>query len=168
MPHNNPLEELDKSWYVITVKNNQQKKIVRQLTEIGIEAFCPFKKEIRQWSDRKKTVEVPILMNYIFVRLPEEERNNVFSIPGIIKYLFWLGKPAIARGSEIETMKKWINDEEISSFKIKTIQPGRKVKIENGPLKDKNATVQQVRKSELKLILQDLGIIVIAKKKSVA
>ena len=32
--------------------------------------------------------------SYVLVNINENERPNVFNIPGVIKYLFWLGKPA--------------------------------------------------------------------------
>lgn len=166
----NPQPQINNSspWYVIIVKNRYEKKVAEKLTSLGIEVFCPLKKEVRQWSDRKKKVEIPLFMNYVFVRLPERERNLVFSVPGIIKYLYYLGKPAMARSVEIETIKNWLADDAVVSIDLNRLTPGKVVTIENGILKNKSATIQQVRKNELKLILQDLGIVVLAKIKDVA
>ena len=44
---------------MVYTKPRQEKKIANELTKIGIEAYCPGKVVERQWSDRKKKVEVP-------------------------------------------------------------------------------------------------------------
>ncbi len=155
-------------WFVLIVKNRYEKKVAEQLRLLGIEVFCPLKKEIRQWSDRKKTVEVPLFMNYVFVRLPESQRDQVFTVPGIIKYLYWLGKPAMAHAFEIETIRNWLADDNIVSMDLNTFKPGKVITIEKGPLKDKIGTIQQVRKNELRLVLHDLGVVVLAKIRDVA
>ena len=41
----------------------------------GIEAFLPLIKTVRQWSDRKKTVVLPLIPSYVFVSLPEKDLN---------------------------------------------------------------------------------------------
>ena len=43
-----------KTWCVIITKPKSEKKVASQLQLLGIEAFCPTRKEVRQWSDRKK------------------------------------------------------------------------------------------------------------------
>ena len=40
------------------------------------------------------------------MNISDKDRVNVFSIPGVVRYLFWLGKPAIVRPEEIELLKK--------------------------------------------------------------
>lgn len=156
------------SWFVLIVKTGQEKKVAEGLTNLGIEVFCPFKKEIRQWSDRKKVVEVPLFMDYLFVRLQETQRSQVFLIPGIIKYLFWLGKPATVRAIEIKTIKEWLADDTIVSLELNSLKPGKVITIEKGLLKNKTATIRQVRKNELQLVLHDLGFVILARTKSVA
>jgi hypothetical protein len=49
-----------------------------------------------------KKVEVP-LFNFIFVQLAEADRNLVL-IRRVVRYLFWLGKPAV-RDEEIKVIK---------------------------------------------------------------
>ncbi len=89
------------TWFVLYVKPQNEIKVGKALTALGIEVFCPTKKEVRQWSDRKKTVEVPLFKSYVFVKLEAQNRNQVFSVPGVVRYLFWLGKPAVVRDEEI-------------------------------------------------------------------
>ena len=89
------------NWYVVYTKPKWEKKVAEQLTQRGIECYCPIVTEVRQWSDRKKKVEVPLFNSYVFVRLAEVDRNLVFQSSGVVRYLFWLAKPAIVRDEEI-------------------------------------------------------------------
>ena len=93
-------------WYVIYTKRNYEIRVANALNAIGIHAYCPVFEYIKQYSDRKKKVEKPVLPSYVLVNISERDRVNVFSIPGVVRYLFWLGKPAEVRPDEIELFKR--------------------------------------------------------------
>ena len=42
------------NWFVVHTKPRFEKKVEERLLSLGIEAYCPVRKEIRLWSDRKK------------------------------------------------------------------------------------------------------------------
>ena len=54
------------AWYVLYTKSRQEKKVAESLQAIGIEAFCPLVTVVKQWSDRKKKVQLPLINSYIF------------------------------------------------------------------------------------------------------
>jgi len=155
-------------WFVLVVKGGTEKKVATKLQQINIDVFCPFQKETRQWSDRKKVVEVPLFPRYVFIRIADKDRNIAFSVPGVLKYLFWAGKPAIPRAEEIEVVKAWLADSKITSLHFSHLKPGKVIHIESGLFKNKQAIIQQVRKNEVKLVLHGLGLVVFAKIKDVA
>jgi transcription antitermination factor NusG len=113
----------------------------------------------RQWSDRKKKIEVPLFNSYIFVRLKEADRNLVFQSAGAVRYLFWLGKPAIVKDEEIDTIKIWLEKPNAIDISILPYQVGDKIKLETGPFLDHNAVVQEVNKTHCILILESLGCV---------
>ena len=88
------------NWYVVYTKPRWEKKVVEQLNQKGIECYCPLITQVRQWSDRKKKVDVPLFNSYVFVHLEESDRNSVFLSSGVVRYLFWLGKLAVVRAIE--------------------------------------------------------------------
>ena len=47
-------------WYALYTQPRQEKKVVSRLEQLGIEVYCPLLIQVRQWSDRKKKVEVPL------------------------------------------------------------------------------------------------------------
>ncbi|MFA9201209.1 MAG: transcription termination/antitermination NusG family protein, partial [Cypionkella sp.] len=46
----------DANWYVLRVKIGCEKKIGLNLHNLGFEVLYPLKRELRDWSDRKKWV----------------------------------------------------------------------------------------------------------------
>ncbi|QWX83317.1 UpxY family transcription antiterminator [Cellulophaga sp. HaHaR_3_176] len=155
------------NWYVVYVQSKKEKKVAEILQQMQIEAYCPLIKEVRQWSDRKKTIESPLFKSYVFVRLTDKERSNVFSVPGVVRYLFWLGQPAIVRDEEITIIKKWLEDDSIEEITLNKLLPGDEILIKNGLLKDKKAIIQEIGKKRLRLAIPGLSIIINAKIKDV-
>ncbi len=148
------------NWYVLYVKSQTEKKTATALERMGIEVYCPTKTEIRQWSDRKKKVKVPLFKSYVFVRLEEGERQQVFAVHSVVRYLFWLGKPAIVRDEELETIKKWLADDLVADLQVRNYAPGDRVAIKGGVFKGQEAVVDQLGSRKVRLILKHLGVIV--------
>jgi transcriptional antiterminator RfaH len=147
------------NWYVVYTKPKWEKKVAEQLTKNGIECYCPLVVQVRQWSDRKKKVEVPLFNSYVFVQLSEADRNAVFNSPGVVRYLFWLGKPAIVRDEEIEIIKKWLDTGADSDISVAKYKVGDTVEVESGPFMTQKAIVQEVNSNNYILVLESLGCV---------
>lgn len=94
------------SWKVVYVNSRAEKKVSDKLIGKGITSYVPLKKEIKQWSDRKKMVETPMINGYVFVQ-PKNivERDAVLQEAGVIQYLRYNGGDAIVREEEIEALR---------------------------------------------------------------
>jgi transcriptional antiterminator RfaH len=147
------------NWYVVYTKPKWEKKVAEQLTKNGIECYCPVVVQVRQWSDRKKKVEVPLFNSYVFVQLSETDRNAVFNSPGVVRYLFWLGKPAIVRDEEIEVIKNWLDSGADTDISVATYKVGDSVEVESGPFMAQKAIVQEVNSNNYILVLESLGCV---------
>ena len=144
-------------WFVIYTKSRNEKKVAELLQKNGVEVFCPLVKLKKNWSDRKKIVETPLFNSYVFVNLSEKDRNVVFNVPGVIRYVFWLKKPAVARDSEIESLKAVLNDT-MDSFSIENYQIGDTVKISEGVFKGLDGVIEKQSNNKLHVILENVGI----------
>ena len=144
-------------WFVIYTKSRNEKKVAELLQKNGVEVFCPIVKLKKNWSDRKKIVETPLFNSYVFVNLSEKDRNVVFNVPGVIRYVFWLKKPAVARDSEIESLKAVLNDT-MDSFSIENYQIGDTVKISEGVFKGLDGVIEKQSNNKLHVILENVGI----------
>ena len=147
------------NWYVVYTKPKWEKKVAEQLRKRGIACYCPLVTQMRQWSDRKKKVEVPLFNSYVFVQLDESDRNSVFDTVGVVRYLFWLGKPAIVRNEEIEVIKKWLNTSDIIDLAVSSYQVGDSIQLESGPFSAQTATIQEMTKTHYVLVLESLGCV---------
>jgi len=97
------------NWYVLHTKPRSEKKVEEKLLSLGINAFCPTRSEIRLWKDRKKSIQVPLLPSMVLVNIDTKDINRVFESSGVIRYMFWLGKRAVVRQSEIDVLRKYLN-----------------------------------------------------------
>ncbi|UFH35774.1 UpxY family transcription antiterminator [Flavobacterium acetivorans] len=147
------------NWYVIYTKPKWEKKVAEQLAEVGIESYCPLITQVRQWSDRKKKVEVPLFNSYVFVRLEEADRNQVFQSPGAVRYLFWLGKPAIVRDEEIAIIKKGLDGSGSCDVSLHPFQVGDTIALQSGPFSNQAAIVQEVNKTHYVVVLESMGCV---------
>jgi transcriptional antiterminator RfaH len=148
-----------KNWYVVYTKPKWEKKVAEKLTEAGIECYCPLITQMKQWSDRKKAIEVPLFNSYVFVQLEDGNRNAVFQVSGVVRYLFWLGKPAIVKDGEIEIIKTSLKAPNISDISVTSIQVGDRIKLETGAFSNQDAIVQEISNTYYTLVLESLGCV---------
>jgi len=146
-------------WFVLYTKPNFEIKVANSINSMGIEAYCPVYQQIKQYSDRKKKIIKPLIPSYIFLKISEENRNKVFTIPGVVRYLFWLGKPAQVKEKEIELLKGNLTDN-YDEVLISKLTKGNKYTIPSGPLKGRTGTVLDVLKNKLRLELPSMGLFV--------
>ena len=147
------------NWYVVYTKPKWEKKVAEQLKEKGIECYCPLITKVKQWSDRKKKVEVPLFNSYVFLQLEDSDRNLAFLSSGVVRYLFWLGKPAIVRDDEIQTIKKWLDGSYADNITVESYQVGNKIKVVSGPFANQEAIIQEVNNKQYILVLESLGCV---------
>ena len=93
-------------WLVLYTNPRAEMKVAQRLKKIGVEAYCPARMEMRQRSDRKKKIWVPLLSSMVLVNIEEREKNKVFDVHGVLRYLFWLGQPAKVSVDEVLTLKE--------------------------------------------------------------
>ncbi len=64
-------------WYAIRTKSRHEKIVSKQLEMDGLEFYLPLIQQSRQWSDRKKLIDLPLFPGYVFVRLPHFPSKKV-------------------------------------------------------------------------------------------
>ena len=154
-----------KKWFVIYTKVNQEIKVAEQLNLINILSYCPTVKIVKQYSDRKKKILKPLIPSYVFVFIEEGKRNDVFSVLGVVRYMFWLGKPALVREREIELMKYYLNGE-YQEVLLSNFKKGQFHRISEGVFTGKIGQVIEVQKNKMRLQLEGLGMVVNLKLKA--
>lgn len=148
-------EKLD--WYVVHTVARREKKVAAEIADLGIEFFLPMYKTVRQWSDRKKKVELPLFPNYVFVHTSESARQLLFSINELIKFVSIERKPVVVRDTEIETVKQILKVDGLEVGMENYFQKGMKVRIARGQLAGLEGVVlKQNGKSRLLVCINGL------------
>jgi transcriptional antiterminator RfaH len=135
MADNKPIDDANQ-WFAVYTRSRYEKKVASDLLEKGTEAWAPLIKSLRQWSDRKKMVEVPLFNSYIFVHTSNTKIKDVIrEVPGAVYVVSFSGRPTVIPDSEIEDLKKLLGTSERFEVSTETFSVGEKVEVMEGPLK---------------------------------
>lgn len=101
-----PIDAHDPKWFVLFVRSNQEKRTALRLKEYAIEHFLPSYRSVRQWKDRRVTLEMPLFPGYVFVRLPFIERARVLTLPNVVSLVGARNIPSEVAEEEIEWIRR--------------------------------------------------------------
>lgn len=147
------------NWYAVYTKPRWEKKVAKLLDEKGIENYCPLNKVVKQWSDRKKVVMEPIFKSYVFVRVQDKEKWDLKSISGILNFVYWLGKPAVVRDDDIDTIRKFLNEfGEVTVSEIAQLKVNAKVRVKQGIMMNYQGLLVEVMGNKAKVRIESMGI----------
>jgi transcriptional antiterminator RfaH len=132
-------------WYAAYTRSRTEKKVARDLEEQHIEYYLPLYKTIRQWSDRKKKVEVPLINSYIFVRIVEKEYLKVLQTIGVVNIVCFSGKPVPIPDWQIENLKLMLGAEVPFTTEFRELEEGEEVVVRSGQLMGLKGTIMQVQ-----------------------
>ena len=152
----------NRRWHAVYTKPRHEKKALERLSINGLEVFCPMTITIKQWSDRKKKISTPLIPSYIFVHVNEKEKSKVLKDPSVLNYIYWLGKPAIVRASEIDTLKGIISKDKVQEFEVRNLKIGDEIEIEK--FKEKKAIIKSISNNYIKAEFIELGVKIVFKK----
>jgi transcription antitermination factor NusG len=147
-----------RAWLVMYTKPRWEKKLADQLTAKGFTVYCPTQRVKRRWSDRTKWIDQPLFSSHIFIHIETERRDAVYFTPGFVRFLFWNKRPAQVRETEIDTLKRWLNDFDHEAISIQPLATGSHVTVKSGPLQGRDGIVLEQRGTKLELYLQDLQV----------
>ena len=110
-----------KSWLVVCVQSNREKKTYERLKALGYDSFLPLQEETHRWSDRSKKVQRVVIPMVVFVRISMVLRGE--------------SPPAIIPDAQMERFRFMLDySEEAVEMCSERIQPGEQVKVIKGPL----------------------------------
>ena len=133
-----------------------KKKSKNNFYLLGINAYCPKKTEIKFWSDRKKKIEIPLLPSMVLVKLKDNDINRVFESPGVIRYMFWMGKRAVVRQSEIDILKNYLDGNyNLKSSKSSDINVGDNFSLPS--FNNEKGVVNRISNNNIWIYLKSIG-----------
>jgi len=140
------------SWFALRVRSNYENVAAIHLRDRGFEEFSPTYKTERQWSDRKKQIDLPLFPGYVFCRLNPEYRLPVLTIPGTVGLVGFGNGPSAVPDHEIEAVRRMIG----SGLLVAPwpfLEVGQTVLIERGPLTGVEGILQEIKKKTFRLVV---------------
>jgi transcriptional antiterminator NusG len=140
-----PLYPSEPRWYVVYVRSRTEKKVASRMERAGLTHYLPLMKVMKQWSDRKKLVEVPMFNGYMFVQTTPSGFNDVRMVEGVVNFVRMEGKNAIIPDRQLEAVRIFAETGLPVEAGPDDLSPGEKVKVTFGPLKDFEGELVEMR-----------------------
>jgi transcription antitermination factor NusG len=146
-------------WHVVYTRSRAEKKAEFELQQKDIETYLPLQRKLRQWSDRKKWVETPLIAGYLFVRISRKEYDIVLQTNHIVSYVRFEGKAAVIPENQIDSLKLMLNQDNIDIDIVQeSFEVGQRVEVFAGPLIGLQGKLVKIKgKSKVAIVLEQIG-----------
>ncbi|HEY9003095.1 MAG TPA: UpxY family transcription antiterminator [Mucilaginibacter sp.] len=149
-------------WYPVYTHPKAEKKAHQALSDKGIETYLPLRRQLKQWSDRKKWIDEPFIKSYLFVHITQQEQTEVLMTKGITRFIYFGGKVTSMPDKQIEDLKLLMTSAVELEITEENLLPGEKIVLKAGPLKGMVGEIISYRsQKQLALRLENLGCSVI-------
>lgn len=125
---------IPQQWFIWYTQPRVEKQLQKRLAGEGIEVFLPLRKELHEWSDRKKWVEVPLFRGYLFTKISLRKFEEVRRTNGIVTYVRFNGQPATLSETEIQRVQQLVTEPEDLEVLHTIFREGERVQVIAGPL----------------------------------
>jgi transcription antitermination factor NusG len=143
-------------WFVLFVRTNQERVTASRLDHLQIEHFLPCFRSLRQWKDRRVTLEVPLFPGYVFVHLPHAERMRVLTLPNVLYFVGSGSSPAVLSDEEIAWIGRGLKSG--NAVPHECLNEGQRVVITAGALAGlKGFLVRKVNNTRVVVSLDSIG-----------
>jgi transcriptional antiterminator NusG len=112
-----------------------EKIVAQRLQERGVTTFLPLVTEVRRWSDRKKSVELPLFGCYVFAKFAPNrtERLRVLRVDGVFGLVGARGEGVPIPDEQIDAVRSLI-DGQFPWSSHPFLKLGQRVRIRSGAL----------------------------------
>ncbi len=133
-------------WYAVQTRARHEKRIESELNCKGIPAYVPTLREVHRWSDRNKTIDVPLFSCYVFVCavLMPTLRLEILKTTGVFRFVETQGLPAAIPDAEIESIQRVVM-QGLPLAPCGMLHIGEKVRIRGGSLDGVEGVLSAVR-----------------------
>ena len=92
----------------------------------------------------------------VLVNIKEKDINKVFESSSVVRYMFWLGKRAVVRQSEVDLLKKYLNgDYNLINSKLSNIKVGDNFSLSS--FNNERGIVNRISNNNIWIYLKSIG-----------
>lgn len=149
-------EARSKFWIAAYTRPKSEKKAAVELAKSDIETYVPIQIQIREWSDRRKKVEVVVIPMILFAKVAVEDILTVKKHPLIINVLTYPGQKeaAFIPENQIDSLKFMLNQSDVPVLFEKTeYKQLDKVRIIRGNLQGLEGRIYRTNGGMTKLMV---------------
>jgi transcription antitermination factor NusG len=151
-----PFDSFLPQWFVLFVRTNQEKTTASRLDHLQIKHFLPRFRSLRQWKDRRVTLDVPLFPGYVFVHLPHAERMRVLTLPNVLYFVGSGSSPAVLSDEEVAWIGRGLQSG--NAVPHECMNEGQRVVITAGALAGlKGILVRKVNNTRVVVSLDSIG-----------
>ena len=151
-----PFDPHQPQWFVLFVRSNQEKTTVARLVDFQIEHFLPCYRSLRQWKDRRVTLEMPLFPGYVFVHLPFSERLRVLTLPNVLCLVGSRHCPSVITEEEINWIRRGVESGKAEPHAF--LSEGQRVIITSGALAGmQGMLLRKLNKTRVVISLETIG-----------
>ncbi|MCB2376589.1 UpxY family transcription antiterminator [Hymenobacter sp. BT635] len=140
-------------WYAVYTYPKAEKQAYSKLQALGTESFLPLQTVVRQWSDRKRLIEVPLFPNYIFVKTTPERRFELLQIRELVRFISFDGRPVAIPEQQITAIRQIVTQPREIVKEVFDYQMSQKVRVSAGHLQGVEGYVVRKNGAE-RLVIQ--------------
>mgnify|MGYP001404502165 CR=1 FL=1 len=122
-----------KPWLAAYTRPRHEQKVLRYWQSFGFDAFLPTYKSWRNWSDRRKVLQLPLFPGYVFVRITEEERQSAVQAPGLLWFVHNARKILSIDEQELHAIRRLL-DSGFEYGPLASVSVGDEVEIVSGAM----------------------------------
>jgi transcription antitermination factor NusG len=134
-------------WFALRVKPRFERTVATSARNKGYEEFLPLYQCRRRWSDRFRSVELPLFPGYIFCQLNPEFRLPLLTIPGALHFIGVGRIPAPIEDEEIAALQTAMRSG-LWAEPWPFLNVGQRVRLEEGPLAGLEGLLIEVRNKQ--------------------
>jgi len=153
---------MQKNWYAVYTKPQNEKKVAASLSRKKIENYCPMCCVESHSFLRNKLVSKPLFPSFVFVFADDEQLNQIQRTDGVVNMLYWLGNPAVISDKEIHTIREFVASYPTVYTEKIDVEPGK----ESGQSTDSTYAIEgkmiTIKNTTLKISLPSLGYNLVA------
>lgn len=155
----NHLNATEPRWFAVWVNYKREKQAERELRARGIEVYLPLKTYTRVYASKRRTVHLPLLSRYIFVRIVRDDYVRVLENPHVLNFVREHRNLRSVREEEISLLRRIAGDERTAELSSVNLSAGEPVEMITGNLAGmRGAFVRRKGKKSFVIQLESLGV----------
>ena len=122
-------------WYAVQTYARHEKMVAERMRQLGLNVFLPLVTEVHRWSDRRKTVQIPLFSCYVFVQLlpTNEQRLKALKTDGVLALVGVRAEGTPIPEEQIEAVRTLVS-QDLPWSNHTFLKVGQRVRVRGGAL----------------------------------